>query len=120
MIRYSPINANSAEERIDFHKDNQKITLINRFDVYAVYVDEEDDDFDPDEYDPDQGIMMTFTDEEEGERISSEVHGDLSDQERQQIIDAFAERLEGGVSELGWQWTDRELWFYGPLQVESE
>jgi hypothetical protein len=120
MITYSPVNENNAVERIDFYRGNQKITLVNRFDTYRVYVDEDDDDFDMANYDEDLGDIMTFTDEEAGEITESRVEGDLSDQERQEIIDAFADRLEGGVADLDWIWSDRELWFYGPILREEE
>ena len=120
MIKYSPANNNSAVERIDFYREDQKITLVNRFDTYAVYVDEEDDDFDMANYDEDLGEMMTFTDEEAGEITESRVEGDVSDQEQQHIIDAYASRLEGGVADLGWTWSDREVWFYGPIHRDLE
>ena len=120
MIKYSPVKENNAVERIDFYRGDQKITLVNRFDAYAVYVDEEDDDFDMANYDEDLGEIMTFTDEEAGDITESRVEGDLSDQERQDIIDAFTDRLEGGVADLGWTWSDRELWIYGPIERELE
>jgi hypothetical protein len=115
MIKYSPAKENNAVERIDFYRGDQKITLVNRFDTYAVYVDEEDDDFDMSNYNEDLGQIMIFTDEEAGEIVESRVEGDLSDLERIDIVDAFADRLEGGVADLGWTWSDRELWFYGPI-----
>ena len=45
MIKYSPENEESAVERIEFVKDGKTITLINRFDTYAVYVDTQMDKF---------------------------------------------------------------------------
>jgi hypothetical protein len=120
MIRYSTVNENFAVERIDFYKDDKKITLVNRFDTYVGYVDEEDDDFDMECYDEDQGAMMTFVDSEEGDRIEFEVEGDLTESEREEIIDAFQESFENGVEALGWEWSDREVWFYGPISREEE
>jgi hypothetical protein len=120
MIKYSPENENCAVERIDFCRDDVMITLENRFDTYAVFVEDEDDDFDMADYDPDQGAMMTFADEEAGECTESYVEGGLTDQENQAIIKAFAARMEGGVADLGWTWLDRELWFYGPIKRESQ
>lgn len=120
MIKYSPVNENSAVERIAFYKDDLSITLVNRFDTYTVYIEEEDDDFDMDSYDPEQGAVMTFVSEDEGERIEFAVEGNISDRDKQKIIAAFQDSFESGVENLGWQWSDRDLWFYGPLNVEQE
>ena len=32
----------------------------------------------------------------------------------------FEDEGESGVEELGWEWSDRELWFYGPIRVEDD
>jgi hypothetical protein len=116
MIKYIPVNEDSAIERIDFVKDNVKITFVNRFDSYAVYIDDEDDDFDMDEYDPEQGAMMSFVDEEEGERVEYSIEGDISQEEKQELIESFQENYESGPEELGWEWSDRELWYYGSIK----
>lgn len=120
MIKYSPVNENSAVERIDFYKGDKKITLVNRFDTYVGYVDEEDDDFDMDNYDDELGDIMLFVDAEEGERVAFDVEGDVTDDEKQAIIDAFQNFFEGGVESLGYDWSDREIWFYGPISREEE
>jgi hypothetical protein len=120
MITYSPVNENNAVERIDFYRGDQKITLVNRFDTYRVYVDEDDDDFDMANYDEDLGEIMTFTDEEEGERVEFAVEGDIGEDEKQAIIQAFQESFEAGPEKLGWVWSDREVWFYGPILREEE
>ena len=120
MIKYSPENEESAVERIEFVKDGKTISLINRFDTYAVYVDEEDDDFDMESYAPEAGVMMTFVSEDEGERVEFEVEGDITDDEKEELIEAFQESYESGPEELGWEWSDRELWFYGPILREEE
>jgi hypothetical protein len=120
MIKYSPVNQESAVERIDFYRDDTKITLVNRFDTYVGYVDEEDDDFDPDNYDEDLGDMMLFVDSEEGDRVEFTVEGDIPDQEKQALIQAYQESFESGVEALGWQWSDREIWFYGPILREED
>ena len=120
MIRYSTVVEGSAVERIDFYRDDQKITLVNRFDNYTVYVELEDDDFDPDHYNEQQGVMMTFVDEEPGERVDFAVEGDLSDQEKSELIEAFQDSFEAGLEQLGWTWSDREVWFYGPINKEQQ
>ena len=120
MIKYSPANEESAVERIDFYRDDKKITLVNRFDTYVGYVDEDEDDFDPDNYDEDLGEIMLFVDAEEGERVEFAVEGDIPDDEKTEIIAAFQESFEAGVESLGWTWSDREVWFYGPILREEE
>lgn len=119
MIKYWPKNEDSAVERIEFTKDGKTITLVNRFDTYAVYVEPDEDEFDMDSYDADEGVNTTaeigWIDEDEGERIEYNVEGELSEDEKQEIIDAFEEQYEDGVEELGWTWSDRDVWFYGPI-----
>ena len=116
MIKYVPKEENSAVERIEFVKDGITITFVNRFDEYAVYIDEDDDDFDMDDYDPEEGARMSFVDEEEGERIEYDIEGDISDEEKEELIESFQEQWESGPEELGWEWSDRELWYYGPIK----
>jgi hypothetical protein len=120
MIKYSTVNPESAVERIEFYKGDVKITLVNRFDTYVGYVDEEEDDFDPDNYDEDLGEIMLFVDAEEGDRVEFAVEGDVTDDEKSEIIAAFQEDFEHGVEALGWDWSDREVWFYGPILREKE
>jgi len=120
MIKYSPANSESAVERIDFYKGDVKITLVNRFDTYVGYVDEEEDDFDADNYDEDLGEIMLFVDAEEGDRVEFAVEGDISDDEKSEIIAAFQAGFENSVEALGWDWSDREIWFYGPILREEE
>ena len=120
MIKYSPVNEESAVERIEFIKDGKIIFLVNRFDNYSVFVEEEDDDFDAESYDPETGTVMSFVDEEEGERIEFNVEGDLTEDEKQELIESFQENFESGPEDLGWTWSDRELWFYGPIAREEE
>jgi hypothetical protein len=120
MIKYSTLTENSAVERIDFYKEDVKITLVNRFDTYVGYVDEEEDDFDQDNYDEDLGEIMLFVDAEEGDRVEFAVEGDVTDDEKSEIIAAFQEDFEHGVEALGWNWSDREIWFFGPILREQE
>lgn len=119
MIKYTPANEDSAVERIEFEKNGTTIYLVNRFDTYAGYVYEEDDDFDMDDYDPEVGAMMLFVDSEEGERVEFAVEGGISEDEKQELIASFQENYESGPEELGWTWSDRELWYYGPITREE-
>ena len=119
MIKYWPKEADSAVERIEFVKDGKMIVFVNRFDEYAVYVDEDDDEFDLDGYDPDEGMdtmsEIGWSDEDEGERIEYSIEGDITEEEKAELISAFEEQYECGPEELGWEWSDRYVWFYGPI-----
>jgi hypothetical protein len=123
MKKFTPEYPDSVIERIDFYQDDVKITIVSRFDTSSVLSDE-DADIDLDSYDPDEGaemgVAVGWVDEESGERISIEVEGDVDSNTANQIIMMFEDEGEQGVEELGWSWSDRELWFYGPIQMEDE
>ena len=123
MRKFTPVHSDSVIERIDFYQDEEKITIVSRFDTSSVFSDE-DADVDLDLYDPDEGAEMGaavgWVDEEPGERISIEVEGDVDSNTANQIIMMFEDEAEQGVEELGWTWSDRELWFYGPIRVEDD
>ena len=67
-----------------------------------------------------EGTLEYLVSEDEGERIEFEVEGDISDRQKAKIIEAFQESYESGPEELGWEWSDREVWFYGPIEREEE
>jgi hypothetical protein len=123
MKKFTPVHSDSVIERIDFYQDDVKISIVSRFDTSSVFSDD-DADVDLDSYDPDEGAEMGVTvgwvDEEPGERISIEVEGDVDSNTANQIIMMFEDEGESGLEELGWAWSDRELWFYGPIQMEDE
>jgi len=123
MKKFTPVYPDSAVERIDFYQDDVKITIVSRFDTNSVFSDE-DADIDLDLYNPDEGaemgVAVGWIDEEPGERISIEVEGDVDSNTANQIILMFEDEGESGVEELGWEWSDRELWFYGPIQEEDD
>jgi hypothetical protein len=123
MKKFTPVHSDSVIERIDFYNDDVKITIVSRFDTSSVFSDE-DADVDLDLYDPDEGaemgVAVGWVDEEPGERISIEVEGDVDSNTANQIIMMFEDEGESGVEELGWSWSDRELWFYGPIQAEDD
>ena len=123
MKKFTPVHSDSVIERIDFYNDDVKITIVSRFNTSSVFSDE-DADVDLDLYDPDEGaemgVAVGWVDEESGERISIEVEGDVDSNTANQIIMMFEDEGEPGVEELGWEWSDRELWFYGPIRVEDD
>jgi hypothetical protein len=123
MKKFTPVHSDSVIERIDFYQDDVKITIVSRFDTSSVFSDE-DADVDLDSYDPDQGaemgVAVGWVDEEPGERISIEVEGNVDSNTANQIILMFEDEGESGVEELGWSWSDRELWFYGPIREEDD
>jgi alpha-L-arabinofuranosidase len=123
MKKFTPVHSDSVIERIDFYQDDVKITIVSRFNTSSVFSDE-DADVDLDSYDPEQGaemgVAVGWVDEEPGERISIEVEGDVDSNTANQIILMFEDEGESGVEELGWSWSDRELWFYGPIREEDD
>jgi hypothetical protein len=123
MIKSSPVHTDSVIERIDFYKDNVKITIVSTFDTYTVFSDN-DAEIDFEDYDPAEGIEMGiavgWVDEEPGERIGIEVEGDVDSNTANQIIMMFEDESEQGLEELGWTWSDRELYFKGPIEVVDE
>jgi hypothetical protein len=123
MKKFTTVYPDSVVERIDFYQDDVKITIVSRFDTSAVFSDD-DADIDLDSYDADDGaemgVAVGWVDEEPGERISIEVEGDVDSNTANQIILMFEDEAEQGVEELGWTWSDRELWFYGPIHMEDE
>jgi hypothetical protein len=123
MKKFTPVHSDSVIERIDFYQDDEKITIVSRFNTSSVFSDD-DADVDLDSYDADEGaemgVAVGWVDEEPGERISIEVEGDIDSNTANQIIMMFEDEGESGVEELGWAWSDRELWFYGPIRMEDE
>jgi hypothetical protein len=123
MIKSSPINDHNAWSRVDFYKDDVKITIVSEYEKYDVWSDE-DSDIDFAGYDPEEGAEMGVTvgwvDEEAGVRFHIEVEGDIDEEEKAEIIQAWEENEEQGVKELGWEWSDRELYFKGSIEVLNE
>jgi hypothetical protein len=44
----------------------------------------------------------------------------MTEEEQQEIIDAYDEDYEDGLSELGWNQDEYECWFQSPLKLECE
>lgn len=124
--KFSPIGDGYAVEHIEFTQDDRKITMVNRFDSYELFTDEDavDDEFLEaikfTNYDPKKGIhtsVFGWNTEEEGERIKYSVKGDVDKDEKKEIIEGFEDMWESGVEDLGWEWSDRDVYYFGPIEV---
>jgi hypothetical protein len=125
MFIVSTTEKKKVEEKVFFSDDNgRKITLIIGWRDGKVWCDDEPDlsDYDPEEG-SDMSLLVEYSDEEESDGWFFEVEvtvGEVSDEEKSNIEDAWNNSLEDGMKTIGWNWSDRELWFYGELDVEEE
>jgi len=117
MFIIRSLGTKEVEEKIFFHNsdDGRDITIVIAWRNGEVYTDEypELDNYVEAEGSPvpcDQG-------EELMDNWHSRVEGDVNEDEADEILEAWNEELESGVEELGWGWCDREIWFYGPIEV---
>lgn len=126
VYKFSPVGDGYAVEHIEFIQDDRKIIMVNRFDSYELFVDESDVDDDFMEaikfsnYNPKKGIntsIFGWTSETEGERIKYSVKGDVDKEEKREIIEGFEDMWESGVEDLGWEWSDRDVFYFGPIEV---
>lgn len=114
-----------VEEKVFFNheSDGRNITLIIGWRNGKVWCEDEPD---LSEYDPEEGADMAFlveyVDEEQDDGWFFEVESDneITDEEKAEIEEAWNNGLEDAMRDIGWEWNDRELWFYGPLEVEEE
>ena len=126
VLKFSPTSEGYAEEHIEFTQADRKITFVNRFDSYEVLTDEvdlTDDFFESKEllnYNPKKGIRTNrfhWTSEKEGERVKYRIKGAVDREEKQELIEAFKEMYESGVEDLGWEWSDRDLYYFGAFEI---
>ena len=114
-----------VEEKVFFNheSDGRNIVLIIGWRWGKVWCEEEPD---LSEYDPEEGADMSmlteYSDEEQDDGWFFEVESDdeITDEEKAEIEEAWNNGLEDAMSDIGWEWNDRELWFYGPLEVEED
>lgn len=114
-----------VEERVFFshESDGRSITLIIGWRNGKVWCEDEPD---LSEYDPEEGADMSmlteYSDEEQDDGWFFEIESDdeITDDEKSAIESAWNNGLEDAMKDIGWEWTDRELWFYGPLEVDQE
>lgn len=114
-----------VEEKVFFNheSDGRNITLIIGWRNGKVWCEDEPD---LSEYDPEEGADMSmlteYSDEEQDDGWFFEVVSEdkITDEEKAEIEEAWNNGLEDAMSDIGWEWNDRELWFYGPLEVEEE
>ena len=126
VLKLSPTSEGYAEEHIEFTQADRTITFVNRFDSYEVLTDEvdvTDDFFESKEllnYNPKKGIrtnLFHWTSEKEGERVKYRIKGAVDREEKQELIEAFKEMYESGVEDLGWEWSDRDLYYFGAFEI---
>jgi hypothetical protein len=124
MYIVSTTEKKKVEEKIFFFDDsgrNLTITIGWRFG--KVWCEEEPDLSDYDEEEgADMAFLVEYVDEEQTDGWFFEVDCDdvLTDEEKEEIENAWNEGLEDAMRDIGWEWSDRELWFYGKLEVEEE
>ena len=114
-----------VEEKVFFshESDGRNITLIIGWRWGKVWCEDEPD---LSEYNEEEGADMSFlveyVDEEQEDGWFFEVvsEDEITDEEKAEIEEAWNNGLEDAMRDIGWEWTDRELWFYGPLDVEEE
>ena len=125
MFTVSTAQTKKVEEKVFFThaEDGREITLVIGWRTGKVWCEEEPDlsDYDP-ETGADMSMLTEYTDEEQEDGWSFDVESEseISDEEKAEIETAWMDGLEAAMSDIGWEWTDRELWFYGPLEVEEE
>lgn len=125
MYIVSTIEKKRVEERVFFshESDGRNITIIVGWRNGKVWCEDEPD---LSEYDPEQGadmFMLTeYSDEEQDDGWFFEIESDneITDDEKSAIESAWNNGLEDAMRDIGWEWTDRELWFYGPLEVDQK
>ena len=125
MYTVSTQEKKRVEEKVFFNheSDGRNITLIIGWRNGKVWCEDEPD---LSEYDPEEGADMSmlteYSDEEQDDGWFFEVESDdeITDDEKAEIEEAWNNGLEDAMRDIGWEWNDRELWFYGPLEVEEE
>ena len=125
MFAVSTQEKKRVEEKVFFshESDGRNITLIIGWRTGKVWCDDEPD---LSEYDPEEGADMSmlteYSDEEQEDGWFFEVstESNITDEERAEIETAWMDGLEAAMRDIGWEWNDRELWFYGPLVVEED
>jgi hypothetical protein len=125
MYIVSTLEKKRVEEKVFFNheSDGRNITLIIGWRNGKVWCEDEPD---LSEYDKEEGADMSFLveycDEEQDDGWFFEVESDdeITDEEKTAIETAWNDGLEDAMRDIGWEWNDRELWFYGPLEVGEE
>lgn len=125
MYIVSTLEKKRVEERVFFshESDGRNITLVIGWRTGKVWCEDEPD---LSEYEEEEGADMSFLteycDEEQTDGCSFDVVSDdeITDEEKVEIEEAWNNGLEDAMKKIGWEWSDRELWFFGPLEVEEE
>ena len=102
-------------------KDDQYLKRIHGW-RWGEYIAEDKPDFS--DYDPEEGIDVLSLDGEQGDLDDGQYEEwqfpeGMDEQDQQRILDAWASDWHEGITDLGWEEWESELWFRGPLNVEE-
>lgn len=102
-------------------KDEQILQRIHGWRWGAYKACEEPDLSD---YDPEEGINVNDLDGEhlgldDGQYEEWVFPDGMTKKEQKKLLKAWAEDWHEGVTNLGWEEWDSELWFRGPLEIEE-
>jgi len=116
---YPVFNKNVTEIEI-YKKGDEYLKRIQRW-RWGEYFAEEKPDLS--DYDPDSGIDVNTLDGEQGDLGDSQYEewqfpSGMDEEDQQKIHDAWEEDWHDGITGLGWEEWETELWFHGPLDVE--
>lgn len=102
-------------------KDDQYLKRVHgwRWGEYTAY-----EEPDLSDYDPEVGIDVNSLDGDQGDLDDGqyeewEFPEGMTEEQQQELMDAWEEDWHEGISNLGWEEWETELWFRGPLLVEE-
>ena len=102
-------------------KDDQYLKRIHGW-RWGEYIAEEEPGLSG--YDPEEGIDVLSLDGEQGDLDDGqyeewEFPEGMDEEDQQRILDAWESDWHEGITDLGWEEWESELWFRGPLNVEE-
>lgn len=114
----------NAVERSFWYKDGQKIVQEQGYRWGTFYCEsDEKPDIDlknPDGYEIGGDYDWELDSLDDGCWLEWEWPEGMSEEEQNQIMDAWSDDFYDGLEELGWTNDDTEYIFFGPLQLENE
>ena len=115
----------------EFKKNVTEIEVWKKGDQYlkrihgwrwGEYIAEEEPDLSG--YDPEEGIDVLSLNGEQGDLDDGQYEEwlfpeGMDEEDQQRILDAWESDWHEGITDLGWEEWESELWFRGPLNVEE-